>query len=127
MKTSYKKGLTHLFSTFQNLRLGRIKMHNAHALIENTISREPSVCCFVFLGQRNHDEYRISRPIPFGWSMCDIRFCVSWKNHKMHFVHPDRCISVGRCAICGFVFIGQKNHKINIAHLDRCRSVSRWR
>jgi len=42
-----------------------------------------------------------------------------------------RCIShissdsVGRCAIFGFVFLGQKNHKMHIAHLARFRSVGR--
>jgi len=34
---------------------------------------------FVLLGhKKSHDVYRTSRPIPFGWSMCDIRFCTSW-------------------------------------------------
>jgi len=33
--------------------------------------------------------------------------------------------SVGRCAIFGFVFLGQKNHKMRIAHLDRFGSVGR--
>jgi hypothetical protein len=36
----------------------------------------------------------------------------------MHIAHLDRFGSVGRCAIFGFVFLGQKNHKMHIAHLD---------
>jgi len=31
---------------------------------------------FVFLGKKHHSSYRTSRPILFGWSMCDIRFCI---------------------------------------------------
>jgi len=27
-------------------------------------------------------------PVPFGWSMCDIRFCIAYlENHKMHIAH----------------------------------------
>ena len=28
--------------------------------------------------EKSQDAYRTSRPIPFGWSMCEIRFCISW-------------------------------------------------
>jgi hypothetical protein len=35
----------------------------------------------------------------------------------MHIVHLDRFRSVGRCAIFGFVFLGQKNHKMHIARI----------
>ncbi len=31
----------------------------------------------------------------------------------------------GRCAIFGFVFLGQKNHKMHIAHLERFGAVGR--
>ena len=35
---------------------------------------------FVFISwpEKTQDAYRTSRPIRFGWSMCDIRFCISW-------------------------------------------------
>jgi len=49
--------------------------------------------------------------------------------HKMHIAHLDRFRSIGRCAIFGFVFLGQKthnsSHKMHIAHLDRFRAVGR--
>ena len=43
------------------------------------------------------------------------------KNHKMHIAHLARFGSVGRCAIFGFVFLGPKNHKMHIAHLSSDR------
>jgi len=45
---------------------------------------------FVSLGQKkSQDAYRTSHPIPFGWSMCDIRclYFLARKNHKMHIAH----------------------------------------
>ncbi len=48
-------------------------------------------------------------PLYVGWSMCEIRFCVGQKNHKIHIAHPtDSVRSVGQCAILSFVFLGHK-------------------
>ena len=65
--------------------------------------------------------------VPFqSWSMCDIRLCISWPEKSQDAYRTSGTLSsVGRCAIFGFVFLGQKNHKMHISNLDRFRSVGR--
>ena len=69
------------------------------------------------LARKNQDAYRTSRPIPCGWSMCDIRvYFLARKNHKMHIAHLARFRSVGRCP-CG------KQHFREIATPDWVRTL----
>ncbi len=58
----------------------------------------------------------ISRPMPFGWSMCDIGGCISWPEKSQDAYRTALPIrfgwsagpQLGRCAILGFVFLGHK-------------------
>ncbi len=52
-------------------------------------------------------------------NFCSLLCLILARTHKNQ--HTDRFRAAGRCAIFGFVFIGQKNHKMHIshAHTDR--------
>jgi len=54
------------------------------------------------------------RPIRFAIQMCDIGFCISWPEKSQHASsHIDRFDSPFKCAISGFVSLGQKNHNMH--------------
>jgi hypothetical protein len=53
------------------------KMHIAHLGRGRSVGR-CAICGFVLSG-KSQDAYRTSRPRLFGWSMCDMRFCIVWK------------------------------------------------
>ena len=53
------------------------KNHKMHIARCRSVGR-CAIFGFVFIGQKIQDASRTSRPNLFGWSMCEIRFCISW-------------------------------------------------
>ncbi len=45
--------------------------------------------------EKAQDAYRTSRPIRFGWSMCDIRLCISWPEKAQDADRTSRPIRFG--------------------------------
>jgi len=45
--------------------------------------------------RKSQDAYRTSRPMLFGWSMCDIRFCISWPEKSQDAYRTSRPIRFG--------------------------------
>ena len=78
---------------------------------------------FVFIGQKkSQDAYRTSRPIRFGWSMCDIRFCIYWPEKITRCTSHISTDSVRLVDVRYSVlyFLARKEHKMHIAHLNHC-------
>ena len=73
------------------------------------------IWCCISWPENHHMHHRTSTD-SIRQSTCDIWCCISWpENHNMHHRTSTDSIFTCRCAISGFVSLGQKNTKI-LAH-----------